>query len=452
MAGILHSESLEDLAVGGLFTDGDWVESKDQDPAGGVRLTQLADVGVGEFRDRSDRWMREDQASRLRCTFLRPGDVLIARMPDPIGRACLMPDGIGPAVTAVDVAILRIARADVEPRYVMWALNSPAVHHRIVSMQSGTTRKRISRKNLAVVTLPIPVAEEQRRIVAILEEHLSDLGDGERALATALRRLAGLRERRVLAALTGGAGVNRLAPSINPAGTRDGDLPALPVGWEWKRLGEVADVVGGVTKDSKKQSDLSVPEVPYLRVANVQRGRLDLRSIATIRVPEARARALTLEPGDVLLNEGGDRDKLARGWVWEGQIEGCVHQNHVFRARVTERRLDPYFVSLTTNSFGASWAEQNGKQSVNLASISLSMIRKMPVIVPPDGVAGRLVREIRDEAESLDRVQTAVAQASTRSARLRRALLAAAFAGRLTGRGSDTDVIEELDGRSPHDS
>src|SRR4051794_9159637 len=79
------------IGPAGVFTDGDWVESKDQDPSGGVRLTQLADVGEGDFRDRSDRWMTRERADALGCTFLQNGDVLIARMPDPLGRACLYP-------------------------------------------------------------------------------------------------------------------------------------------------------------------------------------------------------------------------------------------------------------------------------------------------------------------------------------------------------------------------
>jgi type I restriction enzyme S subunit len=80
-------------------------------------------------------------------------------------------------------------------------------------------------------------------------------------------------------------------------------------------LGEIAEVVGGVTKDAKRQADPSLIEVPYLRVANVQRGRLDLSMIATIRTSSVQAQKLRLEKGDVLLNEGGDRDKLGRGWV-----------------------------------------------------------------------------------------------------------------------------------------
>jgi type I restriction enzyme, S subunit len=99
---------IEQLAgVTGLTTDGDWIESKDQDPNGAVRLIQLADIGDGEFRDRSARFVTSETARRLNCTFIEPGDLLIARMPDPIGRACIFP-GVGrPAITAVDVFVWR---------------------------------------------------------------------------------------------------------------------------------------------------------------------------------------------------------------------------------------------------------------------------------------------------------------------------------------------------------
>lgn len=187
-----HRFFLADLAIGGLFCDGDWVESKDQDPEGVVRLTQLADVGVGLFRHRSDRWMRQDQAESLNCTYLSAGDVLIARMPDPLGRACLVPEGLGQAVTAVDVAVLRVARGDVVPRFVMWALNSPDLHRQMLALQSGTTRKRISRKNLGGVRVPLPHVEEQRRIVKILEDHLSRLDAATALLEAARRRLVAM--------------------------------------------------------------------------------------------------------------------------------------------------------------------------------------------------------------------------------------------------------------------
>src|SRR5207237_2928811 len=100
-------QTLASLLEDGIFIDGDWIESKDQDPSGEVRLIQLADVGDGVFRNRSSRVLTMEKAKELRCTFLQPGDVLVARMPDPLGRACIFP-GVGrPAVTAVDVCILR---------------------------------------------------------------------------------------------------------------------------------------------------------------------------------------------------------------------------------------------------------------------------------------------------------------------------------------------------------
>lgn len=436
--------SLSELADGGLFSDGDWVESKDQDPSGTVRLTQLADVGVGEFRDRSDRWLRPDQAKELRCTFLVPANVLVARMPEPIGRACLAPPSIGTAVTAVDVSILRIRRPDVDARYVMWAINSPRFHAEVEARQAGTTRKRISRKNLGALTVPVPPLDEQRRIVDLLEDHLSRLDAADTGLSLSLAKLEGLREQAIRQAITAAHLSGRVGPALRDEGTNDDELPSLPIGWSWERLRDVADVVGGVTKDAKKQANPSFEDVPYLRVANVQRGYLNLDTVTHIRVDPAKARALRLEKGDVLLNEGGDRDKLARGWVWEGQIGNCIHQNHVFRARIHEPRLDPYFLSWTTNTFGGRWAERNGKQSVNLASISLSMIRKMPVIVPPAGVAGAVVNGLRDQLESFNRLAVVLASSRARGVALRRALLAAAFDGLLTSLKRPDEQLESV--------
>ena len=262
-----------------------------------------------------------------------------------------------------------------------------------------------------------------------------------------LAKLKGLREQAIRRALIGADEPARAEVTLTEIGTADSGLPSLPVGWSWRRLGEVADVVGGVTKDANKQSNPNLVEVPYLRVANVQRGRLNLDTVTSIRVESAKAAALRLRVGDVLLNEGGDRDKLARGWVWEGQIDGCIHQNHVFRARVHDQRLDPYFLSWTANTFGGRWAENNGKQSVNLASISLSMIRKMPVIVPSDGAASRAVAALSAHLESYKRLETTLAQSRRRGEALRRSLLAAAFSGRLTGSASVvSEVADKIDG------
>ncbi|MFG1955583.1 restriction endonuclease subunit S [Micromonospora sp. NPDC048830] len=191
-------------------------------------------------------------------------------------------------------------------------------------------------------------------------------------------------------------------------------MTRLPDGWRWATLGEIADVVGGVTKDSKLQSRPDLVEVPYLRVANVQRGRIDLSNVATIRVPPQKAAQLELQPGDVLLNEGGDRDKLGRGWVWQGQIPRCIHQNHVFRARIKGGLLHPKLLAWYANEVAHKWFELNGKQSVNLASISLSKIRTFPVPIPTVEEQRRIVDILEDHLSRLNAADNYLAAASAR--------------------------------------
>jgi Type I restriction modification DNA specificity domain len=176
----------------------------------------------------------------------------------------------------------------------------------------------------------------------------------------------------------------------------------IPDSWVWTTLGEIAEVVGGVTKDTKKQSDPALPEVPYLRVANVQRGYLDLREITKIRVPISTLSKLRLLPGDVLLNEGGDRDKLGRGWVWGGQIPDCIHQNHVFRARLPAGTTLPRFLAWYINYPARQWFDQHASQSVNLASISLSTVKQLPVPLPPLNEQNRIVATLDDYLSRLE--------------------------------------------------
>jgi type I restriction enzyme, S subunit len=190
----------------GLLTDGDWVESKDQDPSGSVRLTQLADVGDGEFRDRSDRWMNDEQAARLNVTYLQAGDVLVARMPDPLGRACVCPRLPVRAVTVVDVCIVRAP--DHNPRWLVHAINAPQTRAKIASFQAGSTRKRISKGNLSTIPIPVPDRATQDRIVAAIETHFSRL---DAAVASLTRAKANVKRAR--ASVLKAAVEGRLVPT-----------------------------------------------------------------------------------------------------------------------------------------------------------------------------------------------------------------------------------------------
>ena len=157
------------LESASVFTDGDWVESKDQDPKGSVRLIQLADIGDGFFVDKSARFLTRQKSEELRCTFLKPGDVLVARMPDPLGRACIFPDSPQECVTVVDVCVIRPDGSEIDPVWLTASINSPRFRLQISSFATGTTRSRISRSNLSKLSLRVAPIARQREFAAVIQ-------------------------------------------------------------------------------------------------------------------------------------------------------------------------------------------------------------------------------------------------------------------------------------------
>jgi len=154
-----------------LFADGDWIESKDQSSEGN-RLVQTGNVGEGVFKDRAEkgRYISEATFRRLRCTEIFEGDCLISRLPDPVGRSCLLPETDERMITAVDCTIVRFNPKEMIPEFFNYYSQSVEYIRTVDAETTGTTRKRISRSNLGQTAIPVPTLPEQRRIVGILDE------------------------------------------------------------------------------------------------------------------------------------------------------------------------------------------------------------------------------------------------------------------------------------------
>ena len=204
----------------------------------------------------------------------------------------------------------------------------------------------------------------------------------------------------------------------------------MPETWVWARLDAIAALKGGITVDKNRKSAIARP-VPYLRVANVQRGYLDLSEVKTIDAPNTDIKDLNLLAGDILFNEGGDRDKLGRGWIWEGQLPECIHQNHVFRARLYLAEVAPKLVSLWGNSFGQAYFLREGKQTTNLASLNLTKLSAFPIPLPSAAEQNEIVAEVERRLSVIDELKTTVEANLTRADRLRQSILSQAFSGRL---------------------
>lgn len=167
-----------------VFTDGDWVESKDQDPDGDVRLIQLADIGDGFYINKSSRFLTSEAAVRLKCTFLESGDVLVARMPDPLGRACIFPGDLKRSITVVDICVIRPSLSGPDSYWLMQCINTAGFRGLIAQQQTGTTRARISRGNLSRLSIICPPLMEQQKFSKIARQAIDALGQADLAERT----------------------------------------------------------------------------------------------------------------------------------------------------------------------------------------------------------------------------------------------------------------------------
>jgi type I restriction enzyme S subunit len=206
----------------------------------------------------------------------------------------------------------------------------------------------------------------------------------------------------------------------------------------------LADIRTGVTK-GRDLSRFATIEVPYLRVANVQSGYLDLRVVKTIKIKASELDKYKLQANDILFTEGGDRDKLGRGTVWRGEVEPCIHQNHIFCARLYNAGVDPQWISLASQlPYARDYFWSTASQTVNLASTNTTNLRAFPVPLPPSKEQRCIVSRIEALFAQADAIEAAVEAARRRLDRLDQAILARAFRGELVPQDPDDEPASVL--------
>ncbi len=178
-----------------------------------------------------------------------------------------------------------------------------------------------------------------------------------------------------------------------PQGYKQTEVGVIPEDWKVRPLSNIADIRSGIAKNSN--CSVSDPIlVHYLRVANVQDGFLDLKEMSKIEVARNDLKRYVVLPGDVLMNEGGDLDKLGRGSIWRGEFNPCVHQNHVFVVRCRSTLFPEYLNIWTGTTPARRYFLVAGKQTTNLATINKTALGQLPVALPSkaeqEAIAGAL--------------------------------------------------------------
>jgi type I restriction enzyme, S subunit len=248
----------------------------------------------------------------------------------------------------------------------------------------------LSREIAYSLTVAYPPRPEQEQVASYLDARCADIDAAVDAKRQQLATLDGVRKDIIQKAVTRGLHERSILRET-------GNLwfPRIPSHWELRSLKRVSETQGGLTLG--KDYDGPLIERPYLRVANVQDGHLDLDDVTTIDVPKQVARRVELRPGDVLMTEGGDLDKLGRGTIWSGEIPGCLHQNHIFAIRCFRHKLLPAFLAYVTASrYGRDYFEATGKRTTNLASTNSTKVGLFP-IPRPEIVEQRRICEFLDE-------------------------------------------------------
>lgn len=424
------SAKLSDLICkNGLFCDGDWIESKDQDVKGQVRLIQLADIGDGEFKNKSNRYMTMEKAKELRCTFLTEGDILIARMPEPLGRSCIFSlKGDDKFVTVVDVAVLRIDSEYVNNKYISYILNSPQSRDAIVALESGTTRKRISRRNLATIMFPLPPLAEQQRIANRISELFSEVDKTIESLKVIQQQLEVYQQAILKSAFQG-----KLVKLHSEEPT-------------FCKLENYCEFITKGTTPSKEDLYSNEGEVPFLKVYNLTFDTsVDFSISPTFITKETHTNFLKRSrvlPGDVLMNIVGP--PLGKVSIVPSNYSEWNINQAIVRFRCKEKLYNKYLAYFLLCKDSVRKLEKQTKATAGQRNLTLEQCRNIEIPIYPIEEQYEIVNEIEMRLSVYQSVERTVSEALERSEKLKQSILKKAFEGKLVPQDPNDEPAEKL--------
>jgi type I restriction enzyme, S subunit len=348
----------------GVFVDGDWIESKDQDINGEVRLIQLADIGDGTFLNKSNRFLTTKRARELNCTFLEPGDLLIARMPDPIGRACVFPGLKTPCVTVVDVCIVRPNKAIASTEWLKFMINSLDFRNAINKFITGTTRQRISRGNLNKLRFTLPPIKDQLLISNFLskaESLISQRKESLRLLEEFLKSMF-------------------LEMFGNPI--HDTRFDRAP-------LESLIDVKRGVSYGIVQRGDHRGSGVPVVRIRDVEAATYRVEDLVkTLKTISDKYKRTILEGGEILISIRGTVGKLS---IAPAHTKGWNVSREVAIIPVVSEAVEKLFLLHLLRSQPVQQRILFDIKGVAQSGVNLSDLRQLPIIIPPKQLQNQFV-------------------------------------------------------------
>ena len=348
-----------------------------------------------------------------------PGDILFGKLRPYLAKVYeCQEDGI----CTSELLVLQ-PRSTIAP-FLKYQLVTTEFIRIVDSSTYGAKMPRANWEFIGNMPIPTPPLNEQLKVITFLDREVAKI---DTLIAKQERLIKLLQEKRQ--ALISHAVTKGLNPDAPMKDSRVEWLGEVPAHWEVKPLKHLAEVHTGVAK-GRDLSGQDTIEVPYLRVANVQDGYLDLADVSLIIIAKHELPRYSLQRGDVLMNEGGDNDKLGRGHVWNGEIDPCIHQNHVFAVR-TQTVAPEWLTAITSSDYAKTYFQLRAKQSTNLASISSRNLQELPIVLPPADERCAILSGVQFEWGKIDLLVAKVRDAVERLQERRAALISAAATGKI---------------------
>jgi len=288
-------------------------------------------------------------------------------------------------------------RSNFCPKYLYYYLHSFDIAKGFYGMGAGV-RQGLNWDGVKWLKILVPSVPEQERIAAFLDAECAEIDAVLEKTRASIEEYKKLKQAVITQAVTKGIRGDR--PMKDSGIEWIGDIPAE---WRKTQLRHCAAIKSGITLGKKYEKTDSLVERPYLRVANVQDGYVDLSVLTTIEVTQDEDLKYRLRAGDVLMTEGGDRDKLGRGCVWHGEIEPCLHQNHIFAVQTSKETLLPEFLEyLTVSDVGRSYFDVTAIKTTNLACTSSSKVLAFTIPLPSVEEQAEIVEALNTKCAGID--------------------------------------------------
>ena len=340
-----------------------------RDPRPSIRYIDVSAISRDELRIVSEATYSADDAPSRARKIVEAGDTIFATVRPTLRRIARIPASLDGEIVSTAFCVLRPDLRAIDADFLYLAIQLESVMEGIAAMESGANYPAVRDVDVLDQIVPLPPLPEQRGIAAILNTIRTALLHQAQCEvnATALKRAA------IRTLFTRG---------LRSEVPKETEIGPVPESWMIVLLNDCAFVQTGVAKGRKLDDSESI-RVPYLRVANVQDGHLDLTEIKTIPIRTSEIQRYRLRYDDVVLTEGGDFDKLGRGFIWRSEIPLCIHQNHIFAVRTQRNRLLPEFFAYQAQSpYGKAYFLKVAHKTTNLACINTTKLKAFPALIP----------------------------------------------------------------------